>query len=937
MSHQIRIVFSDGIIKDMPEATPQMATVKISPRPEHRSGRTLSRDLIVSIILVVAVVFAMVVTFTYSYLSHRAAVQSAETLKSFSDYLQDALGLSLWHMDEEGIQKICGSFFENDLMEKLKVTGHQGKVVFEKYREGPAPEAAEKTAIVHGETVVGHLEIALNQQGFRERQRQFMWFSLITLAAVTLVLLVTLRIVLKVFLISPLNQLIQRSEQISQGKYDFVDFQAPQREIRTIVSRFNTMADRIRRREKSLIEVNRRLEKEIVEHRDAESALLSSQQELDSIIRSTPDVIYRLDTMGRFTFVSDAIRRYGVSPEELIGRTFLEYVREDDREIAKNRINERGVGSRSTQRLAIHAFGNYASRRHHGPQTAHRNPVFLVDAEGLYVSGESDVKVFVGTQGIARDITEQRQMESARMESEDRLLLALEVSGAGIWQLDLKANAFRVDERIYALLGYSESVLAEGLGFIREKTSPDAWEEIGLKFDRHVAGHAPMFDHEFKLQSSQGQWKWFHTKAKVVRHDKDGQPETMVGIIIDTSERKEYEAEREHLEMKLQQAQKMEAIGTLAGGIAHDFNNILGAILGYSQLTQMHTADNARVQGYVSNIFKASERAKGLVEQILTFTRQGKSQKVPCDIAIVLKEVVKLLRASIPSTIEIVQKIPSNLGTVLADQTQIHQVLMNLCTNAAHAMEARGGTLTVTLKNRVVEENTAAKADDLPRGRYLQLSVSDTGAGMDKAVVDRIFDPYYTTKAVGEGTGMGLATVHGIVNDHDGRIFVDSAPGEGSVFRVLFPVLENPAEAVSSQAASYPRGTERILFVDDEEPLVQLGVEMLNDLGYDAVGTTRARQALEQFNSRQDEFDLVITDMTMPDMTGDQLAAEILNQRPDIPIIICTGFSKRISSEMASSLGIRALLMKPVTVQKLARTIREVLDQRDSPKPKVQR
>ena len=914
----------------MPLATPKKDTEQLPPQPESRPGRTLSRDLIVSIILVVAAVFAMVVSFTYGYMSHKAEVQSAETLKAFSDYLKDSLELSLWNIDEEGIQKICNSFFENSLVEKLKVMDHEGTVFFEKHREGLTRAAEKKTRIMHGEMVVGHLEIALNQQGFRENQRQLMWFSLITLVAVTIVLLVTLRIVLKVFLVSPLNQLIQRTEQISQGEYDFVEFQAPQQEIRTIASRFNTMAERIRRRERSLKDVNQRLEKEIVEHRDAESALLSSQQELDSIIRSTPDVIYRLDTMGRFTFVSEAIRRYGVTPEELIGKPFLEYIHTDDWEIARYRINERRTGSRSTQRLAIHAFGDYGDRKADDNQReAKIDPVFLVDAEGLYVSGESGVQVFVGTQGIARDITEHREMESARKESEDRLLLALDVSGAGIWQLDLKTNLFRVDERIYTLLGYNESDLVDGLKFIRERTSPETWKEIELKFNRHVTGRASMFDHEFKLMSSQGQWKWFHTKAKVVRYDKDGHPETMVGIIIDTSERKEYEAEREHLELKLQQAQKMEAIGTLAGGIAHDFNNILGAILGYSQLTQMHTADNPRVQGYVANIFKASERAKGLVEQILTFTRQGKSQKMPCDIAIVLKEVVKLLRASIPSTIEIAQTIPSNLGTVMADQTQIHQVLMNLCTNAAHAMEARGGKLTVTLESCLMDKGSVAIGDDLLSGRYLQLSVRDTGAGMEKAVVDRIFEPYFTTKAVGEGTGMGLATVHGIVNDHGGRIFVESLPGKGSVFRVLFPVLENPAEVASSQPVSYPRGTERILFVDDEELLVEVGVEMLKDLGYNALGSTRASQALETFISRPDGFDLVITDMTMPGMTGDQLAEQILRHRPDIPVIICTGFSKRISSELASSLGIRALLMKPVTVQELSRTIRDVLDNPD--------
>ncbi|HSO19350.1 MAG TPA: ATP-binding protein, partial [Desulfosarcina sp.] len=505
----------------------------------------------------------------------------------------------------------------------------------------------------------------------------------------------------------------------------------------------------------------------------------------------------------------------------------------------------------------------------------------------------------------------------------------LDVSGAGIWQLDLKTGAIMGDERIYSLLGYSDIDLVRGLRFVRDKTTVEAWQTIRRKFDLHVSGNAPVFDYEFDLQSGDGQWKWFHTKAKVVRFDKDGAPETMVGIIIDTTDRKESEAERERLELKLQQAQKMEAIGTLAGGIAHDFNNILGAILGYAQLTQMHTATDQRVQGYVGNIFKASERAKGLVEQILTFTRQGKSQTVPSDIALVLKEVVKLLRATIPSTIEIVQRIPTNLGTIMADQTQIHQVLMNLCTNAAHAMEAHGGRLTVTLDSCTIESDAMATENDLSPGRYLKLSVGDTGSGMDKSVIDRIFDPYFTTKAVGEGTGMGLATVHGIVNDHGGRISVDSAPRKGSVFNVFFPVLENSAETSAKPSMAYPRGSERILFVDDEDLLVEVGVEMLKDLGYDAVGTNRAAKALEMFREQPEIFDLIITDMTMPGMTGDQLAEALLRLRRDLPIVICTGFSKRLSSIQASSLGISAFLMKPVTIQELSRTVRDVLDRTD--------
>ena len=913
---------------------PKDDSKKTDNRP-NPSQRTLYRDLIVSIVLVVTVVFFSVAAVAYGYLTHKAKVKSRETMAEFSEYLQDSLELPIWNIDEEGVHKICNSFFENTLVARMKVTDHEGTVFFEKERSDTEAIMESRTSILRGDTVVGYLEIALNSQFFVEQQRHLLWLSIAGLIAALLVLVVTLRIVLKVFLISPLNQLIQRTDQIARGEYNFVDLKAPQEEIRTIVSRFNTMADRIQRRERSLKNVNLRLEMEIEKHRDAQAALLNSQEELHSIIRSTPDIIFRLDTVGRFTFVSDAIRRYSLTPEELLGKSFLDFVHPDDADAAGNRIDQRQTGS-SVKRLAIRAFGKTGFANKENGRIFEHDPVFLIDAEGLYVSGERGIKVFVGTQGIARDITEQRQMEFARLESEDRLLLALDVSGAGIWQLDLKTGSIIVDDRIYNLLGYEEADLNHGLRLMRDKTDPETWDAIKKRFDLHVAGMAPVFDYEFNLQARDGQWKWFHTKAKVVRFDQDGQPETMVGIILDTSDKKESEEERERLELKLQQAQKMEAIGTLAGGIAHDFNNILGAILGYAQLTQMQTAGNGRVQGYVDNIFKASERARSLVEQILTFTRQGKSQKMPSDISVVLKEVVKLLRATIPTTIEIVQNIPSNLGTVMADQTQIHQVLMNLCTNAAHAMEARGGRLTVTLENHVVESGNQFSDVDLTPGRYLKLSVGDTGTGMEKAVIDRIFDPYYTTKSLGEGTGMGLATVHGIVNDHGGRIFVDSKPGEGSVFSVFFPVLENPASSTPKQEPEYPRGSERILFVDDEELLVEVGVEMLKDLGYDAVGVTGSDEAYDMFLEEPERFDLVITDMTMPGMTGDQMAIKMMQHRPEIPIVICTGFSKRMSAMQAASTGIRAFLMKPVTVEELSRTIRNVLDGTESAMFEVQ-
>ena len=307
----------------MPSADVKIDGLQPDQPAARRARRTLHRDLIVSIVLVVAGVFAVVVSLAYGYMAHKAEVQSRETLAEFSDYLHDSLELPIWNIDEEGIHKICNSFFENVLVARMKVTDHEGTVFYEKQRSDTGGTMQRRTAIIHGDAVVGYFEIALDTQFYLKQQRQLMWMGIVGLVAIVLVLTATLRIVLKVFLISPLNQLIQRTDQISRGEYDFADLQAPQEEIRAIASRFNTMADRIRSRERSLKKVNLRLEMEIEKHKDAQIALLNSQEELHSIIRSTPDVIYRLDTLGRFTFVSDAIRRYGVTPDDLIGQPLL--------------------------------------------------------------------------------------------------------------------------------------------------------------------------------------------------------------------------------------------------------------------------------------------------------------------------------------------------------------------------------------------------------------------------------------------------------------------------------------------------------------------------------------------------------------------------------------------------------------------------------------
>ena len=384
--------------------------------------------------------------------------------------------------------------------------------------------------------------------------------------------------------------------------------------------------------------------------------------------------------------------------------------------------------------------------------------------------------------------------------------------------------------------------------------------------------------------------------------------------------------ERQILQEQLAQAQKMEALGTLAGGIAHDFNNLLTAILGFSDLLQEELPQEGTARESLEYIMLAGNRAKDLVRQILTFSRQTRQERQPLEIHLIVKEALKLLRASIPPVIEIRQDI-AKCGLILADLTEIHQIVMNLCTNAYQAMHELGGTLEVVLKPVVVSPDLALQYPRLSETDCIRLTVRDTGIGMDKATRSRIFEPFFTTKAVGEGTGMGLAVVHGIVQNLNGAIVVDSEPGKGSVFAVYLPQL-TVAKALASLPAneSYRGGSERILLVDDEEPVAEFGRLALEQLGYQITARTGSVEALKLFQAAPDRFDLVITDLMMPNLNGFDLAKGILSLRPHLPIILLTGFSEIVTTEYARKIGFRELVMKPVVKSEIARVVRQVLD-----------
>jgi PAS domain S-box-containing protein len=386
--------------------------------------------------------------------------------------------------------------------------------------------------------------------------------------------------------------------------------------------------------------------------------------------------------------------------------------------------------------------------------------------------------------------------------------------------------------------------------------------------------------------------------------------------------------ERNRLEAQIRQAQKMEAMGTLAGGIAHDFNNILAAIMAQAEMASDGLPEGGRLWQQLQQILAASGRARDLVRQILTFSRQAEQVRRPVVVQEIVLEVMRLLRATLPTTIDFRQQIEPGQARVLGDPTQLHQVLINLCTNAEHAMRERGGLLEVQVKTVEVDAEFATAHPPLQPGSHVKLTVRDTGHGMAPQIQERIFEPFFTTKARGEGTGMGLAVVHGIVTAHGGVLAVESAPERGTRFDCYLPRCDK-AEVLAIPEEAVARGQGvRILFVDDEPVLVQIWTAMLGKLGYCVTSHTDSREALEAFRGNPYAFDLVITDQTMPEMTGETLARELLRLRPTLPIILCTGFSYTVSEEKAKTLGIRALLMKPVSRHDLCLTVQRLLAER---------
>jgi len=515
--------------------------------------------------------------------------------------------------------------------------------------------------------------------------------------------------------------------------------------------------------------------------------------------------------------------------------------------------------------------------------------------------------------------TEEKLSQAEKTLHDSRALYKslLESTKAIAYEVDLNSLTFTyISPQVYEITGYSVEKW-KNFDFWLNTLHPED-KETCVNFCMKETQKGKNHELEYRMIHADGQVIWLKDLVSLIK--KKGKPVALQGFLIDITKRKNMEA-------RLQKTQKMESIGNLAGGIAHDFNNLLFPIIGMSEMLLEDLPEDSLEYENAKEIFHAGERAGKLVKQILAFSRQSEHKMTLIRVQNVLKEVVKLCRSTIPINIDIQQNIQQNCGLVMADSTQIHQVAMNLITNAFHAVENKNGTIDIALKE-IILKNNKTPVGDLQSGHYVRLAVSDDGIGMAQSTLQKIFDPYFTTKEQGKGTGLGLSVVYGIVKEHGGDIKVCSEVGKGTTFSVYLPLIKKASEMkAGDQSAGIPTGTESILLVDDDVSVAKLEGQMLSRLGYQVTVKTSSNDTLNTFKSNPDFFDLVISDMTMPNMTGDQLAKEILLIKQDTPIIICTGFSERINKKQAEIMGVKGFLMKPVIKSDMAQMVRNALDE----------
>jgi PAS domain S-box-containing protein len=644
-----------------------------------------------------------------------------------------------------------------------------------------------------------------------------------------------------------------------------------------------------------LQETQKELQEQIVRSKQLEKALKASEKQFRAFVENSVDGVLATDAEDcRVVYANPAIcNLLGYSQQEMSEMTVAQIYPIQDLERVQKQFEDLAEG--------LKPFASTVPCR--------RKDGTMVYADIAAKPFELDGRCYVV--GFFRDVTDRLKVEEERR----RLAEVVTHSPNIVMIMDIERRIQYTNPAFERITGVSaDEVMGKTPGILVDGMhDPSFFRQIWttIRMGNQWTG---------RITNKRGDGRLYHLEVDIIPvKGVDGQIKNYTAIMRDVSH-------EEDMAAQLRQAQKMEAIGTLAGGIAHDFNNILTALLGFSELGLMGCDKKSRTHEHFAAIYDAGQRAKDLVAQILTFSRMNEECHKPMYLHSIVKEALKLLRSSLPSTIAFKTSICKDNIYIMADATAIHQIVMNLCTNAAHAMQEGGGTLTVDLAKVDLTSKETAVHPHLKPGPFLKLSVGDTGYGMTRDVLDRIFEPYFTTKEKGEGTGLGLSVVHGIVQNHGGMITVASEPGKGSTFDIFFPVVAVKCKTPPTPTEKVPRGSERVLFVDDEIPLVRLAQQMLTSLGYEVTSFTDSRQALADFEAFPEKYDLVISDMTMPHLTGQDLARFMLALRPDLPFILCTGYSSKLNQKQIQEAGIRTILKKPFSLALISKKIREIFD-----------
>ncbi len=638
----------------------------------------------------------------------------------------------------------------------------------------------------------------------------------------------------------------------------------------------------------------------------AEEAERASLQILEGILKAIPVRVFWKDKNLVYVGCNAAFARDAglTAPQDIIGKDDYQMVWRDQADLY--RADDRQVIESGVAKLLIEE-----------PQTTPNGDIItlLTNKVPLRDSNE-DVTGLLGTY---MDITERKKAEESFRENREKLHSILDNIGSGVTMISPAMEILELNRQ-----------MRKWFPGIDPRTRPLCYRALNNPPRDEICDYCPTCRtlQDGKIHTATivtptaGGSRNYHIVSSPIL-DKEGKVTAAIEMVEDVTSNLS-------LETQLRQSQKMEAIGTLAGGIAHDFNNILSSVIGYTELAQMKIEADSEIHDDLNEVLIAGARAKNLVKQILAFSRQTQQEQILIQTGLIVKEALKMIMATLPTTIDIHQNIQSK-SIVLCDPTQIHQIIMNLCTNAAYAMREKGGILNIALSDVVLDPEFCSLHLGIQPGAYQQLMVGDTGHGMTADVMDRIFDPFFTTKAKDEGTGLGLSVVHGIVKELGGMVTVYSEPDKGTSFTLYFPIIRGEAKAKSAEHTIIPTGTERILLVEDEKAILNLTQKHLASLGYAVEARTSSLAALELFQAKPDKFDLVITDMTMPQMTGDLLAREVIKIRPDLPVILCTGFSETVTPEKAKNMGIKAFLLKPVLKEEIAHTIRKVMDETKGP------